>query len=161
MTPPVLVIGIGNEYRGDDAFGRLVARRLTGTPGISVMEEDGEGTDLLADWAGAQTVILIDTVSSGAPPGTIHRLDASSAPLPAQLFRFSTHAFSVAEAVELARALGQLPPRLILYGVEGKNFEAGTELSPEVADVVERVAMQIRHEFEQSASEGQARSASM
>jgi hydrogenase maturation protease len=56
-------------------------------------------------------------------------LDARVAPLPQELFRHSTHAFGVADAVELARALDRLPPRLILYGIEGGNFAAGVKLS--------------------------------
>ena len=44
----------------------------------------------------------------------------------------STHAFGVAEALELARALNRLPPCLLIYGIEGKNFAMGTGLSPEV-----------------------------
>ncbi|MHA3771448.1 hydrogenase maturation protease [Verrucomicrobiota bacterium sgz303538] len=150
MSQPVLIIGIGNEYRSDDAVGRLIARRLAGAVNVQIREDDGEGADLIACWATAQTVILIDAVSSGTPPGTIYRLDAASAPLPVEFFRCSTHAFSVAEAVELARALGQLPPRLILYGIEGKNFDAGRQLSPEVADAVDTVARKIQSEIEQS-----------
>ena len=34
----------------------------------------------------------------------------------------STHALGLAEAMELARALGRLPP-VIVYGIEGKTFE--------------------------------------
>lgn len=149
MSRPVLIIGIGNEYRSDDAVGPLIARRLAAITGVRVVEED-EGTDLIADWTDAQTVILIDAVSSGTPPGTIHRLDAASAPLPVGFFRCSTHAFSVAEAVELSRVLGLLPPRLIFYGIQGKSFEAGHGLSPEVADAVDTVTKQIRGEIEQS-----------
>ena len=46
---------------------------------------------------------------SGAAPGTTRRLDASRERLPAELFRGSTHALGLAEAVELARALDRLP----------------------------------------------------
>ena len=92
--------------------------------------------------------MLIDAVHSGAEPGTIHRVDAHAQPIAKKFFRFSTHAFGLAEAVELARALGRLPPRLIVYGVEGTTFEAGIGLSPEVAaavqEVVERVLGELR-----------------
>ena len=108
-----------------------------------MLEESGEGAALIELWQGADTVILIDAVHSGAKPGTIHRLDAHAQPIAKRFFRLSTHAFGLAEAVELARALGRLPPRLIVYGVEGKSFEAGVGLSPGVAaaaqEVVERV----------------------
>ena len=75
---------------------------------------------------------MVDAVSSGAEPGTIHRLDALTERLPAELSRGSTHAFGLAEAVELARALERLPGRLLVFGIEGKRFDAGAGLSPEV-----------------------------
>jgi hydrogenase maturation protease len=145
-----LIIGLGNEYRRDDAVGLVVARRLRerAPQRVQVLEESGEGAALIESWQGAGTVILIDAVHSGAMPGTIHRLDASVQPIAKKFFRFSTHAFGLAEAVELARALGRLPPRLIVYGVEGKSFEAGEGLSPEVEAaaqaVVERVLGELR-----------------
>ena len=143
--PRTLIIGLGNEYRRDDAVGLIVARRLreAAPKSVRVLEETGEGASLLESWQDADTVILIDAVQSGAAPGTLHRLDANAQPMAKEFFRFSTHAFGLAEAVELGRALGRLPPRLIVYGIEGKSFEAGVGLSPEVEAaaqvVVERV----------------------
>ena len=129
-----LVIGIGNEYRRDDGVGLVVARRvLAEAPeGVDVREESGEGVALMDAWTGAKQVILCDAVQSGAAPGTIHRIDAQAQPIPTTFFRYSTHAFSVAEAVELARALGALPPRVLIYGVEGAGYTAGVGLSPVV-----------------------------
>ncbi len=103
---------------------------------------------MIQAWQGAAWVMLVDAVRSGAPPGTIHRLDALAASLPSGFFHYSTHAFSVAEAVELARSLDQLPLHLVVYGIEGTNFAAGVELSPAVEQaveaVVERAADEIR-----------------
>lgn len=141
----VVVIGIGNLYRSDDAAGRVVAQKLRSESldRVRILEESGEGASLMDAWRDAEFVILIDAVHSGATPGTVHRLDAKARPIPSNFFHCSTHAFSVAEAVELARALGQLPPRLIVYGIEGKDFTSGEGLSPEVADAAEQVAKTI------------------
>jgi hydrogenase maturation protease len=62
-------------------------------------------------------------------------------------FHYSTHAFSVAEAVELARALGELPPKLVLYGIEGKNFDCGIGLSSEVEKATEEIVRRIEDEL--------------
>jgi hydrogenase maturation protease len=146
-SPPhcLLIIGIGNEYRSDDAVGLLVARRLKKlvSDDVTVIEQSGEGAALMEAWKEADAVILIDAVQSGAEAGTIHRLDAQAQQIPQRFFRYSTHAFSVAEAIELARALNQLPPRLLLYGIEGENFAAGTELSTEIMNAAEEVARRI------------------
>jgi hydrogenase maturation protease len=144
-----LIIGIGNEYRGDDAAGLRVARCLKqqAREDVTVLEQSGEGATLMETWKEADAVILIDAVQSGAKAGTMHRLDAHTQTVPAALFHCSTHGFSVAEAIELARVLGELPRRLLVYGIEGKNFTAGNELSGEVEravyDVVKRVIREL------------------
>lgn len=139
-----LVIGVGNELRGDDGVGIEIARRLRGSAqevGIEVREAQGEPMSLLDIWQGADAVVLVDAMRSGAPAGTVQRFDASRESLPARLRgSSSTHAFALAEAIELGRALGRLPARLIVYAVEGRNFDAGRELSAEVAAVAPALA---------------------
>jgi hydrogenase maturation protease len=115
---------------------------------IEVREASGEGAALMDAWQGAEAVVMIYAEHSGGAPGTIHRLDAHTGPIPSQFFHYSTHAFSVAEAVELARALDQLPPRLIIYGIEGRTFESGAPLSPEVAQAAHEVAARVRQEVD-------------
>ncbi len=145
MSHKVLIIGVGSEYRHDDAVGLIVARHLRerNLDSVEIVEMSGEGTALMEAWKGAERVILIDAVQSGAQPGTIYRFEAHQQPVPTELFRYSTHSFGVAEAIELARALGQLPQELIVYGIEGENFEAGVGLSPEVERAVHHVASAI------------------
>jgi hydrogenase maturation protease len=137
-----LIIGIGNGDRGDDAAGLIVARRLKErlADSFTVLEQSGDGAALVGTWRGAETVIIIDAVMSGAAPGTIHRFEASAQPFPKDAFRCSTHAFGVAEAIELSRALSELPQSLVVYGIEGKNFAAGVGLSSEVEKAVGEVA---------------------
>ena len=148
-TTQTLVIGLGNDFRRDDGAGRVAARMIASAQadGVRVIEASGEGAALMDAWRDAESVVLIDAVHSGAVPGTIHRLDARAQPIPSNFFHYSTHAFSVAEAVELARALDQLPPRLIVFGIEGKDFSSGEDLSPEVAAAVEEVARQVKGEL--------------
>jgi hydrogenase maturation protease len=66
---PVLIIGIGNEYRSDDAAGLLAARKIRtlGIKGLDVTENNGDGADLIEKWTGRNFVILIDAVLSGFP----------------------------------------------------------------------------------------------
>ena len=147
----IFVLGIGNTHRSDDGVGIAIARRLQqqGLAGLRILEESGEGAALLEAWKDATSVILVDAVHSGAPPGTIHRLDAHMDHVPSQLFRCSTHAFGVAEAMELARALDQLPPHLIVYGIEGEKFSAGIGLSPAVEQAVGTVIAQVLEQVRQ------------
>ncbi len=133
-----LIIGCGTWDRGDDAAGLLVVRLLR-ERGIEAREHTGDGLALIQTWQGAAEVILIDAAITGAPPGTISRWDGS-APVRGGSERASSHAFGVAEAVQLARTLGKLPPRFLLYGIEGCNFRLGTAASPEVAAAARALA---------------------
>jgi hydrogenase maturation protease len=146
----IIVIGIGNEFRGDDAAGLLVVRRLQEKPpgGVEFGEQSGEATALMDAMSQAGTVILVDAVQSGAEAGQVHRYDASEQAMPAQFLRCSTHNFSVHDAIEMARALGNLPPRLMVYGIEGSHFEPGSELTPSVQTAVVEAAQRIKGELE-------------
>jgi hydrogenase maturation protease len=148
------VIGVGNRWRADDAAGLAVAEQLRGrlADGVELLEREGEPTGLIDSWEGADEVWVVDTVSSGAQPGTLHRVDATEQALPAGLFRGSTHHLGLAEAVELARALGRLPGRLVVYGIEGARFDVGERLTPEVEAAVGRVADAVREEVERCTS---------
>ena len=145
----ILVIGLGFDYRGDDAVGRVVTRRLKaiGADNVRVVEESGEGAALIEAWKGADFVIAIDAAYSGGAPGSIHRFDAESQPIPSRFFHYSTHAFSIAEAVELARALNQLPAKLVVYGIEGKTFDAGAGLSLEVEGAAAELVSWVEEEL--------------
>jgi hydrogenase maturation protease len=148
--PRCVVFGVGNPDRGDDGAGPAVARQLRELPhqDIDIVEHLGEATTLLAQMVGATSVFLIDACASGGPPGTIHRFDVSTASVPAKVaLGLSTHGFGLATAVELARSLGQLPHRCIIYTIEGATFATGAPLSPQVAagvaQVVDRVCAEI------------------
>jgi hydrogenase maturation protease len=141
-----VVIGVGSEWRGDDAAGLEVARRLreAAPADARVIEREGELVELMDAWAGADEAIVIDAVRSGAEPGTIHRLNASERRLPAELCRGSSHALGVAEAVEIARALDRLPRSLLVVGIEGAAFTAGSGLTPGVERAVEQIVSELR-----------------
>jgi hydrogenase maturation protease len=140
------VVGIGNAWRSDDAVGLVVARRLREVlpKSIEVLEREGEPTGLIETWVGAEALWLIDAVSSGARPGTVHRVDVSQDDLPEPFAAGSTHHFSLGETVALARALGRLPEHVVVFGIEGERFDLGEELSERVAAAVPEVVTAVR-----------------
>ena len=141
---------MGNALRRDDAVGLVAARRLRGTlpPEAEVLEWEGEPTGLIEIWAAADALWLIDAVSSDAPPGTISRLEASGEDLPERFGGGSTHHFSLAEALALARALGHLPRHVVVLGVEGERFDLGEGLTAAVEAAVPEVVETVRAEVE-------------
>ena len=135
-----VIIGVGNAYSGDDAAGLAAARRLRGVASdrAVILTETGDPARLIEAWKGANTAIIIDAMHSGTKPGTIRRFDARAEQIPRDLLRYSTHRFGVADAIELARALNELP-HVIIYGIEGRHLQAGAGLSVEVERAVGQV----------------------
>jgi hydrogenase maturation protease len=135
------IICCGNPERGDDGAGALVAGGLRDA-GVEAEIRSGEALDLIEAWSGADNVVVVDSVETGAPLGTLWLWDGRKATFPTDQSA-STHGLGVSAAIRLARVLGRLPERLQVYGIEGRRFEPGTEVSPEVKLAVEQVVRQI------------------
>jgi hydrogenase maturation protease len=137
-----VVIGVGNPCRSDDGAGIFVARKLKAEnlPLTRIEYNCGDAASLLASWSGSDAVFVVDAVKAGALPGKIYRFNAQDPFMPKVLFNSSTHYFGTAAAVEIAGILNRLPRVLIIYGIEGKCFDAGRGLTPEVEAAAETVA---------------------
>lgn len=160
---PLVVIAVGNSFRGDDGVAfRIVGEAASQFPrGTAVVETDGEPTRLLDAWDGAAAAIVVDAARAGGRAGTLHRIVAVSAGgtlAPDRRWRAwcpgtSTHGAGVRAAVDLGRALGRLPERLVVLGIEGHDFAGGDALSPPVASAVpEAVAMLVAEAHSLSSS---------
>jgi hydrogenase maturation protease len=136
-----LVLGVGNELRGDDAVGIELARRIArrGLPGIEAESARPDGLWLINRWVGTPRVVLVDAVRSGGPPGSWIRIDAHQGLLGVDAVASSSHRFGIKEAIELARRLGRLPDRLIVLGVEGAQFGLGEGLSEPVKQAMDGI----------------------
>lgn len=141
-----VIVGLGNRWRHDDDAGLEVVRRLAALPGVGarLIRHEGDGAGLLDAWAGADEAVVVDAASSGAPAGTVHRLDATGQLPSGTVLRSSTHAFGLREAIELARTLGRLPGKLRVYAIEGRDFTAGEGLTEEVEAAVTAVVSELR-----------------
>jgi hydrogenase maturation protease len=141
----VLVAGLGNDVRGDDAAGLLAVRALRklGAPGIDVLEGPADTLALAAAIADHDEVVLIDAVASDADAGEVLVLDERSV---AMRSRVSGHGLGAREAVELARALGS-NPAVHVVGITGSAFASGTRPSTAVERASGQVARWIRDAF--------------
>lgn len=142
--PATLIIGVGNAMRGDDGAGPAVAERLTGVPGLEIRILSGEGAGLIEAWRDRPRVVVVDAAAGTGTPGDLHTFDPHSEPVPRGTFHYSSHAFGLAEAVEMSRALDCLPAAMTIYAIVGAKFDHGPGLSPQVAATVERLADTLR-----------------
>ncbi|MDO8362071.1 MAG: hydrogenase maturation protease [Actinomycetota bacterium] len=145
----IAVIAIGNPYRLDDAAGPVVLAalqpRFAGDPRVRLVELDGEPVRIVQSWAGCDAVIIVDAVRSNAPAGTIHRFGADEIHAAAGdgIALGGGHLLGVADAIELARAMGTLPPSLLVIGIEGEQYGLGEGVGPAVAEACRAVAAEV------------------
>ena len=144
MTGEVVVIGVGNEFRGDDGAGPEVVTRLRARlpGGVRLVLSDGEPTAMLEAWTGASLAIVVDAVA-GRPPGTLRRLvfgQDAGAGGGSEAGVASSHGLGLETAFGLAAALGRLPGVLIVHCVLGADFSQRRGLSEPVAAAIGSLA---------------------
>lgn len=157
MTMRILIAGVGNVLKADDAFGVEVARRLenmelpeqvrvveTGIGGIALVQELQDGFDAL---------IVADAVDRGRPPGTIMLIEPDVIDVHALSWGekhdllADAHLATPERVFMLSRALGVLPDRLLMVGCQPVDADAlGTEMSEPVQMAVDVAVNEIlRH----------------
>jgi hydrogenase maturation protease len=124
----ILVAGVGNVLRRDDAFGVEVANRLLERetiPGVTVVETGIAGIQLVSDLQdGYDAIIVIDTVDRDRPPGTVMTIDYDVIDVHAlddntkYDLLADMHLATPERSLMVARALGVLPPIVKMVGVQ-------------------------------------------
>lgn len=147
-----LLAGIGNEFRGDDAVGLLVAERVRQLKldDVDIVTLSDNLDTLLGLWRDLELVILADAVHSGEPPGTLICFDLLQDPPPRVMTATSTHAFDPLQLVRMARVLDCLPRRLYLVGIEGADFAIGADVCDEVQSALPSAVERILALFEEA-----------
>lgn len=152
VTPgPIVVIGVGNDFRTDDGVGLYVARAIArmNLPAVRVIAGVADGSNILAAWTGADAAFIIDCAVSGAAPGTIFRFNPLKEEIPAEFFsHFSTHAINLVDTVALGRILGILPTTLTIFAIEGESFSPGPELTYKVKTAADMVVAELAKAIE-------------
>lgn len=151
----VKVIGCGNILASDDGVGIEVVRALEKNrlkSNIEVVEADSAGLSLLDFLEGADKVIIVDGMITGAQPGTIHRftykdlreLSAGDVNVP------SLHSLGILDAFKIGEKLNPeiMRREIVFIGVEiksRKEFSVG--LSPKVRKAVPKAVEAILREL--------------
>jgi hydrogenase maturation protease len=125
----ILVAGIGNLFKGDDAFGTEVAQRLLRRPipgGVKVVDFGIRSLDLTyALLDGYEAAVLIDTAQRGHAPGTVSVIEpdrpTEGRPAPEDLM-LEPHDLDPAKVLRLIAALGGTCPRIVIVACEPLTF---------------------------------------
>ncbi len=130
----ILIAGVGNELRQDDAFGVILAQMLQRDgdlpPSVKVMEIGSGGIHLVQQlFDSYKVLILLDIVKWGGPAGTLHFKEIEVKDL-AQLppeeqneFLADMHYISPLKALMMAKALKILPDKVLFLGCESEEHE--------------------------------------
>jgi len=141
----ILIAGVGNIFRGDDAFGSEAARRLATRPlpdGVRVVDFGIRGFDLACAIAGdCHAVVLLDAMRRGGEPGSLYVVEPEFPEADDDAQSAAPHDLSLGSCLRLARSFGRIP-LLRLIGCEpatiGSDDEGVLGLSPPVATAVDR-----------------------
>lgn len=144
----IIIVGIGNPYRGDDAAGWAVIDGLqeVASSAIKLVKQRGDIAELIDIFAHHKSVYLVDACQSSDPLGAWQRIDVHQQPIPPENSQTSTHGFSISQAIALAKSLNQLPNKLIFYAITGENYSINAALSPLVAKSIGSVIKAILNE---------------
>lgn len=139
--PQTLVIGIGNDCRGDDAVGLAVADELAkrSHPDLAVIRHNGPVINAIDRFDSIADLIIVDAVHSHDDPGKVICLEVWEGQLNDLNFGVSSHGFSLAGVLELAKSLDRLPDHVTLFGIVGRCFDIGAPIGPAVHDAIPQV----------------------
>jgi len=130
MLPRLLIAGIGNIFRGDDAFGCEVVQRLQRREwpsDVRLMDYGIRGMDLAyAIIDEIETTILIDATPQGGIPGTVYTMELSLDDIDDTNSILDAHSMHPLNVLRLVRAFGGTPGRILLVGCEPEDL--GDEL---------------------------------
>jgi len=146
----ILVLGIGNMLLSDEGAGNKAVedlqQRFHFPPEVEVVDGGTMGLDLLPYLDDRTHLFIIDAVKSGNAPGTMVRLELDNPPA---YFRtkISPHQLGLSEVLAVATLTDNLPPKIVLFGIEPKDLSTGLGMSPEVAENIGRLAEMIVDEL--------------
>lgn len=167
----ILVAGVGNVLRADDAFGVEVARRMATMKlpkGVKVVETGIGGMALVQELQrGYDALVVADCVDLGRPPGQVMMIlpeviDVHALTLEERMDMLADMHLATPERVfMLSKALGVLPDRLMMVGCQPEDPETpGREMSEPVTRAIDVAIREILRHIDELRSEEETASAS-
>jgi len=139
-TPTIYVLGLGNVLMGDDGVGPAVVRAFEAEyivpSDVEVVDLGTPGLDLSPWLADAKRVIIVDTVKSDLPPGTLRLYKKDDLLVRSPSPRVSPHDPGLKETLLALEFAGRAPSEIALVGVVPGVIEMNLELSQPVQSAI-------------------------
>ena len=140
MPNHTLLLGLGNPLLGDDGVGWKVVEKVKGyAPDHTEFDFlSVGGLALMERLIGYDRAILVDSIQTGSPVGTVVCLPLEDLPNPSAGHTTSAHDTSLQTALKLGASLGvKLPPTVFVIGIQAqKVYDFSEELTPPVAGAI-------------------------
>ncbi len=154
MKQPVIVIGLGSVLLSDEGIGIHLLRALEAYacefPEVEFADLGTAGMRVLHAIADRRTAIILDCALMDEPAGTLRRFTPDEARSIKCLPGFSLHEGDLFQVLSLSRQHGELPDRVVIFGVQPEILEPGQELSPLLAARLPQYVRDILSELRQS-----------
>jgi len=147
----ILVLGLGNSIMTDDGFGVKVVNTLSSRyhfqGEISLIDGGTLGLDLLPHLEEVESLLIIDALDMRAEPGQLFRIEGEDVPR-AFSSKLSVHQMGLQDLLAVAELQGHVPKHLVVWGVQPKSIEMGTELTATVETAIEPVLTKVVQELQ-------------
>lgn len=147
LRESILVIGYGNELRGDDGVGQRVARAVEEwrVPNLQSLAVHQLTPELAEELAVVDRVIFVDAYTEVIKPEVkVCRLE------PANSVAATGHTSDPEMLLAIAQALYNAAPQAWWIGIPAVNFELGNEFSPiteqGMEEALEEIDRLIKHQ---------------
>ena len=150
VPKPILILGIGNILLKDEGVGVHTATKMMEMdlpPDVEVMDGGTMGLNLLFHIEGRKKVIVIDTVITGDPPGTIYRFTDESLVENKPSLR-TAHGIDFTDVIKTSKMLGTKPDEIVFIGIEPESLDEGLELTPTIEKRVPVLIKMVMKELE-------------
>ena len=148
---PVVVIGLGNEWLGDEGIGLRVVRVLAESaarfPGVDFLELGTATMKVIHAIAGRRKAVFIDCAYMKEAPGTIRRFHPEAAASAKKLGGMSGHESDLLATLDLARRVDDCLPKVVIFGIQPEQVALG-DLSPGLAARLAEYAENVARELE-------------
>ncbi len=144
----IRVVGLGNEWTGDDAAGLKVAEALLpyktasfdvqvlGVPEFHMFEGLNEN----------DVLIVVDACQGSGEAGRVSKLPLDA--LPEDLMRHgSSHGLGLQHWLSMKQELDGISCQVLIYAIELEQITMGAPLSPAVATAVEKLVAQLSRQY--------------
>lgn len=142
----IVILGIGNEIRGDDGLGSVLAQELSNLEDNNITIFDGKTVP--ENFTGAikrenpSHIIILDAVEMDEPPGHVKLVFKEEI----ANYSISTHAMPISFLINYLETTTSA--KIMLMGIQPKNMDLIDKISPEIQESLNKVLELFKYTLE-------------